>query len=120
MIFPWTNEFYNFSDLDSIKPITFYTKGDKYSCYSMKRIIAIFDNIVKLGNDVSLVGSISEVIINGNKIPKLTDILFMKVRDLIVLDLSNNEIKEVDKHAFIMQTKLETLILANNNLTTLP
>ncbi|XP_060583906.1 uncharacterized protein LOC132740065 [Ruditapes philippinarum] len=120
MTFPWTNESFNISDLDSIKPITFYTESDEYGSYSIKRIIAIHDSIVKFSNDVTLVGYISEIVIKKNKMPKLTDTMFMKVRDLIVLDLSYNEIKEVDKHAFIMQTKLETLILANNNLTTLP
>ncbi|XP_060576208.1 toll-like receptor 3 [Ruditapes philippinarum] len=121
MTFPWTNEFFNITDLH-IKPLSFNKKSDVYGNFSLQRSFTIYDCILNFSNDVTLVGYIFSISINNNKMPNLADTIFMKVRGLTVLDLSNNDISEVDKGAFIMQntSMLVQLILANNNLTTLP
>jgi hypothetical protein len=119
LTFPWTDIFINTFEQEIIKYLLYCEESDKYENTSITRTIDIYDCTVNFESDITFDGYISKIVINNNKIPKLGDTVFRKIRGLIVLDLSSNAIQEVDTHAFIMQNKLEQLNLARNNLTTL-
>ncbi|OWF51595.1 uncharacterized protein LOC110448963 [Mizuhopecten yessoensis] len=76
---------------------------------SLPRNICDFKNLVKIDFTDNLIETIDEIhclkqldtlILAGNKIKRISNMTFMEMPDLRVLDLSNNSMKNLDANAF--------------------
>ncbi|XP_036425093.1 transforming growth factor beta activator LRRC33-like [Colossoma macropomum] len=60
--------------------------------------------------------ALEQLTLNGNSLTKLTPTLFANNRNLVNIDIENNNILEIDKGTFEPLKKLSVLNLARNNL----
>ncbi|XP_053383982.1 protein toll-like [Mercenaria mercenaria] len=119
MRFPWTQSHIDAADQDIVK-FESSENGTNITVTAAGRTIWIRKSKMDISNMLHLNGNIAEIVINNADIEQNESQMFKYVTGLHRVDLSSNNLTEINELLFKNQTEIQSIHLKENKLTSLP
>ncbi|XP_045176990.2 protein toll-like [Mercenaria mercenaria] len=119
MRFPWTQSHIDAADQDIVK-FESSENGTNITVTAAGRTIWIRKSEMDISNMLHLNGNIAEIVINNAVIEQNESQMFKYVTGLQRVDLSSNNLTEINELLFKNQTEIQSIHLKENKLSSLP